>query len=393
MALPVSTQLRYWSIAAAVFFVALWFLGDVILPFVLGGAVAYFLDPVADRLERWGLGRLVATIVISVLGLLTFVLLALLVVPSLVSQAVQLVNSAPTYAQNFQTFLTERFPSLMDEGSILRQSLNTLGQTVQERGGQLIEALFSSAMGVFNIALLIVIVPVVTFYMLYDWDRMVAVIDNLLPRDHAPTVRAIASEIDQTLASFVRGQGTVCLILGVFYAAALMIIGLQFGLVIGVTAGLLTFIPYVGALVGGALSIGLAFFQFWGQWWMIGAVAAVFFFGQFVEGNVLSPNLVGQSVGLHPVWLIFALSAFGSMFGFVGMLVAVPVAAVIGVVIRFFITRYREGLLYQGVAGRPPVFEDSPGLDRDGPAAGGQGGSGQGGGGQGGGGQGGEGPA
>ena len=376
MALPVSTQFRYWSIAAVVFFVALWFLGDVILPFVLGGALAYFLDPVADRLESWGLGRLGATIVISVLMLLTFVVLILAVIPSLVAQAVQLVDSAPTLAQNFQSFLTERFPSLMDEGSVLRQSLGTLGETVQERGGQLIEAVFSSAMGVFNVALLIVIVPVVTFYLLYDWDRMVAAIDNLIPRDHASTIRAIARDIDRTLASFVRGQGTVCLILGAFYAIALMIIGLQFGMVIGVTAGLLTFIPYVGALVGGALSIGLALFQFWGEWWLVGAVAAVFFFGQFVEGNVLSPNLVGQSVGLHPVWLIFALSAFGSMFGFVGMLVAVPVAAVIGVVVRFFMSRYRDGLLYQGVSGglsgglsgRPAVPDVSEASDGEGPA-------------------------
>ena len=199
-------------------------------------------------------------------------------------------------------------------------------------------------------------------------DGLAPRIDNLLPRDHAPVVRQIAHDIDRTLASFVRGQGTVCLILGAFYAIALMLIGLQFGLVIGVTAGLLTFIPYVGALVGGALSIGLALFQFWGEWWMIGAVAIVFFFGQFIEGNVLSPNLVGQSVGLHPVWLIFALSAFGSMFGFVGMLVGVPVAAAIGVVVRFFIDRYREGLLYRGLAGRipgdpsgrPAVFEDTP---------------------------------
>jgi len=360
MALPVSTQLRYWSIAAAVFFVVLWFLGDVILPFVVGGALAYFLDPVADRLENLGLGRLLATIVISVVGVLTFVLLALLVIPTLVAQAAQLADSAPTLAQNFQTFLTERFPSLMDEGSILRQSLASLGQTVQERGGQLIEAVFSSAMGVFNIALLIVIVPVVTFYLLHDWDRMVAAIDNLLPRDHAPVVRQIAHDIDRTLASFVRGQGTVCLILGAFYAIALMLIGLQFGLVIGVTAGLLTFIPYVGALVGGVLSIGLALFQFWGEWWMIGAVAIVFFFGQFIEGNVLSPNLVGQSVGLHPVWLIFALSVFGSLFGFVGMLVAVPLAAAIGVLTRFFSARYRESRLYRGIVERREGEYDDP---------------------------------
>ncbi|MCB1336424.1 MAG: AI-2E family transporter [Maritimibacter sp.] len=348
MALPVGIQLRYWTIAAVVFLVALWFLGDVILPFVLGGAVAYFLDPLADRLENLGLSRLLATAVIAVLALLIFVLLALLVVPTLIAQAVQLVNSAPTLAVNFQNFLTERFPALMDQDSILRHSLDSLGQTVQDRGGEFINALISSAMGVFNIVLLLFIVPVVAVYMLYDWDRAVAAVDNLLPRDHVDTIRQIARDIDRTLASFVRGQGTVCLILGAYYGIALMLIGLQFGLVVGVTAGLISFIPYVGALVGGALSIGLALFQFWGDWWWIGAVAAVFFAGQFLEGNILSPNLVGQSVGLHPVWLIFALSAFGSLFGFVGMLVAVPVAAVIGVVVRFFADRYREGLLYQG---------------------------------------------
>lgn len=368
MALPVGIQMRYWSAAAVAFLVSLWFMGDVILPFVMGGAVAYFLDPVADRLETWGLSRLVATIVISVFGLLIFVVAALLVIPTLVSQAVQLVDTAPTLAMNFQAFLTERFPSLMDEDSILRQSLVTLGETVQDRGGELINAVLYSAMGVFNVVLLIVIVPVVTFYMLYDWDRMVAVIDNLLPRDHAPTIREIGRDIDRTLASFVRGQGTVCLILGGFYAIALMIIGLQFGLVIGVTAGLLTFIPYVGALVGGALSIGLALFQFWGEWWIIGIVAAVFFFGQFIEGNVLSPNLVGQSVGLHPVWLIFALSAFGSMFGFVGMLVAVPLAAAIGVVVRFFADRYRQGRLYRGLTERSDATQEAGATEGDGPA-------------------------
>lgn len=368
MALPVSLQLRYWSLAAVAFLLLLWVLGDVILPFVVGGALAYFLDPIADRLEAWGMTRLGATILISLVGVLVFVLLVLLVVPSLVAQAAQLVNHAPKLAEDAQALLTERFPSLMDEDSTLRQSLSELGAWVQERGGELVNALFSSAMGVFNVVMLVVIVPVVSFYMLYDWDRAVAAVDELLPRDHAPAIREIARQIDQTLASFVRGQLTVCMILGAFYAIALMLIGLNFGLVIGATAGLLTFIPYIGALVGGALSIGLAIFQFWGEWWWIVAVAAVFFFGQFIEGNILSPNLVGQSVGLHPVWLIFALSAFGSLFGFVGMLVAVPVAAVIGVLVRFLLERYQEGLLYRGkaaqqaVAGAPDAGDDA-GLD------------------------------
>jgi predicted PurR-regulated permease PerM len=350
MALPVGAQLKYWTIAAVVFLGALVFLGDVLLPFVLGGAVAYFLDPLADRLERLGLNRILATVAITLGAVLIFTLAALWIVPALVNQAVSLFNIAPSVARDLQNFLTERFPSLMEDDSILRQSLNTVGVKVQESGGALIDAVLSSAMGVVNVVILLVVVPVVAFYLLLDWDRMVASIDDLIPRDHAPTIRKLARDIDITLASFIRGQVTVCLILGAYYAIALMLIGLQFGLVVGFVAGLISFIPYVGALVGGALAIGLALFQFWGEWWLIGGVAAIFMAGQFFEGNILSPNLVGSSVGLHPVWLIFALSAFGANFGFVGMLIAVPVAAAIGVVVRFFADRYREGRLYKGVS-------------------------------------------
>jgi len=352
MALPAPTQLRIWSVAIAVFILVMWLLGDVILPFVLGGAVAYLLDPTADWLERRGLSRTMATALISLMAVLIFAVLALAVIPSLIRQTTALVETAPALLSNLLSFLTDRFPQLMDETSPLRQSLQTFGEMLQSKGGQLVETVLSSAMTLLNIVVLIVIVPVVAFYLLLDWDRMVAEIDELLPRDHAPTIRELARRIDGTLASFIRGQGTVMLILGVYYAALLMLVGLQFGLVVGAVAGLLTFIPYVGALVGGALALGLALFQFWGEWWMIALVAAIFFSGQFLEGNVLTPKLVGSSVGLHPVWLLFALSVFGTLFGFVGMLVAVPVAAAIGVLARFGIEQYKDGLLYKGQDGR-----------------------------------------
>ncbi len=354
MALPVQTQMKYWGIASAIFLLALWFLGDVILPFVLGGAIAYFLDPVADRLEAIGLSRAVSVTIISLIGLLIFVVMALLVVPALIEQAVALFNTAPKLARDLQTFLTTKFPQLGDPNSTLYKTLISLGNTVQERGGQMLEALLSSAASILNIIMLFVIVPVVAFYLLYDWDRMVKVVDDLLPRDHAPVVRRLAREIDQTLASFIRGMGTVCLILGTYYAVALMLVGLQFGLVVGALAGLITFIPYVGALIGGALAIGLALFQFWGDWFSIGLVAGIFALGQVIEGNVLTPKLVGGSIGLHPVWLIFALSVFGTLFGFVGMLVAVPVAAAIGVLARFAISGYKESRLYRGLDGQEP---------------------------------------
>jgi predicted PurR-regulated permease PerM len=352
MSLPVRQQATYWGVAAVLFLAVLWGLGDVILPFIIGGAIAYFLDPVADRLERSGLSRTSATATISIIALLVFVLLALLIVPMLVRQLVQLVNAAPTILGDLQAFLTSRFPHIMDQDSVVRDTLSALGKTIQARGGELASSLLSSAMSVINFIVFIIVVPVVAFYMLLDWDHMIGKIDAALPLDYRAQIRQIGRDIDRVLAGFVRGQVTVCMILGTYYAVALMLAGLQFGLIVGAIAGLITFIPYVGALLGGGLAVGLALFQFWGEWVQIGVVAGIFAMGQFLEGNILTPRLVGKSVGLHPVWLLFALSAFGTMFGFVGMLVAVPVAAAIGVLARFALGQYMGSRLYRGLAGQ-----------------------------------------
>ncbi|MEO1778235.1 MAG: AI-2E family transporter, partial [Pseudomonadota bacterium] len=252
--------------------------------------------------------------------------------------------------EELDRLLHERFPSLADESSTINQSLKSIGETVSERGGQLLNSALTSAASLLNIVVLFVIVPVVAVYLLLDWDRMIERVDALLPRDHAPVIRRLAGEVDQTLAAFIRGMGTVCIILGTYYAIALMLVGLQFGLVVGFVAGLLTFIPYVGAIVGGALAIGLALFQFWGEWLWIVAVAVIFQVGQLIEGNVLTPKMVGDSVGLHPVWLILSLSVFGALFGFVGMLIAVPAAAAFGVLVRFVIEQYKSSRLYNGLS-------------------------------------------
>jgi predicted PurR-regulated permease PerM len=348
MALPGREQVRYWGEATAVFVLALWFLGHVLLPFVLGGAVAYFVDPVADWLERAGLSRPGATAVITVGAILLFLVLLLAVIPTLIYQLIDLVQVLPQLFRDLRSFVAEQFPSLLDENSRIYQALAAVGETLQSKGVVLLETVLGSAASVINVILLLVIVPVVSVYLLLDWDRMIARIDELLPRDHVPVIRRLAREIDQTLASFIRGMGTVCLILGTYYAVALMLVGLNFGLAIGFIAGLVPFIPYLGALIGGALAIGLALFQGWGDWVSIGLGAGLFVLGQVVEGNILTPKLVGNSVGLHPVWLILALSVFGTLFGFVGMLVAVPVAAALGVIARFIVEQYLDSRLYQG---------------------------------------------
>ncbi|MEM7488691.1 MAG: AI-2E family transporter [Pseudomonadota bacterium] len=354
MALPARQQVTYWGIAAAVFLVLLWYLGPVLLPFIVGGAIAYILDPLADRLEALGLPRVAATAVITLVGVLALLGAVAFLIPLLIEQTQTLVSRAPVYFTALRDWLTTRFPAIGAEGGIVQTGLADLGEMVRERGGALAQQVVQGLFGVVNALVFVVVVPVVAFYMLLDWDNMVARVDTLLPRDHVGTIRRLASEIDRTLASFVRGQLTVCLILGTFYSAALLMVGLQFGLVVGAIAGLITFIPYVGALVGGALAIGLALFQFWGvgetstDWLSIGLVAAIFVAGQFLEGNILTPKLVGSSVGLHPVWLLFALSAFGTIYGFVGMLVAVPVAAALGVVARFLVAEYQDSILYRG---------------------------------------------
>lgn len=353
MALPVRQQLAYWGIALAVLTLVLWKLSGVILPFLVGGAIAYFLDPLADRLEARGLSRVAATAVIAVTGLAIFALALLLVIPTLIHQTIQLIQIGPDMVARLQTFLSAKFPALMAEGGALQNAVAAATEMLKGKGGEVAKGLLSSAMSVVNAVVFMVVVPVVSFYMLLDWDRLVAQIDTLLPRDHQPIIRQLATDIDRVLAAFVRGQLTVCLILGSFYAIALSLVGLDFGLVVGAFAGAVTFIPYIGSILGGALAIGLALFQFWGEWVPIGLVAGIFVLGQFLEGNFITPKLVGGSVGLHPVWLIFALSAFGTLFGFTGMLVAVPLAAAIGVLVRFGIGRYQDSLLFQGRSGKP----------------------------------------
>ncbi|WP_109313145.1 AI-2E family transporter [Ruegeria sp. AU67] len=349
MALPVKDQLRYWGVAAVIFVLCLWALGDVLLPFVIGGAIAYFLDPLADRLENLGLSRMAATAIITVVGILGFALAILMVVPALITQLIELVEVMPSLFQQLRSFIELQFPSLLDRESNSHQFLVSLGETLKSKTGDVLQSVAASVGSAINVVVLLVIVPVVAVYMLLDWDRMIARIGDLLPRDHAPTIKRLSGEIDAVLASFVRGMGTVCLILGTYYAVALMAVGLQFGLIVGFIAGLVTFIPYLGALIGGTLAIGLALFQFWGDWAQIGLVAGIFALGQVTEGNFLTPKLVGSSVGLHPVWLLLALSVFGALFGFVGMLIAVPVAAALGVLARYATSVYLGSRLYTGL--------------------------------------------
>jgi predicted PurR-regulated permease PerM len=346
-------QAFFWTGAVLVFGLFLFVFSDILLPFIAGMALAYFLDPVADRLERLGFSRLWATIVILLAFVVLLVLALMIIVPVLANQFADLMKNMPDYIGRLQGLVTSFDPAWIEKtlgvsAAQLKDGLNSLMTEAIGFVTSLFKSLWSSGLAIINIVSLFVVAPVVAFYMLLDWDRMVATVDGWVPREHVATVRAIASEIDRSIAGFVRGQGTLCLILGIYYALGLTVVGLNFGLLIGLLAGLISFIPYVGSLTGLVLALGVAFVQFWPDWMWIAAVAGIFFVGQFIEGNILQPKLVGSSVGVHPVWLMFALLAFGALFGFVGLLVAVPCAAAIAVIMRFAIARYKASPLYRG---------------------------------------------
>lgn len=346
-------QIAFWLVAAIAFVAFLYVFSAILLPFFAGMILAYFLDPIADRLERLGLSRLAATVVILLGFIVALVLGMMLVIPILLTQATEFLGRLPEYLTRLQSLLTDFDPEWLSDivgvdPAALRDGLNSLLSQGTGFLTGLVSSIVSSGRTLIDIAGLFVVTPVVAFYMLLDWDNMVERVDSWIPRDHLATVRQIFTDIDLAVAGFVRGQGTVCLVLGLFYAVSLTLVGLNFGLLIGLFTGLIGFIPYVGSMIGLVLSVGVALVQFWPEWHWVAAVAAIFFAGQFVEGNILQPNLVGKSVGLHPVWLMFALFAFGALFGFVGLLVAVPAAAAVGVLVRFALTRYLASPFYRG---------------------------------------------
>ncbi|MEE9299682.1 MAG: AI-2E family transporter [Alphaproteobacteria bacterium] len=355
--MAIRTRAAIWLGIAAFILVFLAFLSDILLPFVAGMAVAYFLDPVADRLEKWGCSRTLATTLITLGFILISAGIIVFVVPLLYGQIIDFLRRLPEYVATIRTdvlpavqqWLAGLDPSQVDRAETLIAGFSerAVNFMINVLGG-----IWRSGLGLVNLLALVFITPVVTFYLLRDWDRIVTKVDSWLPRDHAPVIREQLLQIHFTLAAFVRGQGIICLILSIFYGITLTVIGLDFGLVIGIAAGLVSWIPYVGSIGGLAVSVGLAALQY-PDAFHIGLVAGVFILGQLVADYFLTPKLLGKRVRLHPVWIIFAMLAGGSLFGFVGLMLSVPLAAVIGVLARFSISRYMESPLYHGGSDGP----------------------------------------
>ncbi len=341
----------FWLVALVVFVGLLWILSPILLPFVLGISIAYALEPLNRRLTKRGMSRALASFIILASFVLAFAVLLLLITPPLLRQLSGFIDRAPAYAQRLQSLVSDpNYPWLKhfvgdnltggSAGDLMNQAMGYLSGFVA--------SLWSKGQAMLSIFSLLIITPVVAFYLGCDWDRMMSSIDQFVPLQQRDTVRKIAGQIDATISAYVHGQSSVCLILGSYYAVGLTVAGLSFGFLIGVVGGLISFIPYVGSLTVLVVSLCVAVAQFFPDWGHILIVAGIIMFGQFLEGNVLAPKLVGHSVGLHPVWLMFALFAFGYLFGFVGLLLAVPLAAAAGVLMRFALQRYRESPLYTG---------------------------------------------
>lgn len=352
-------------------------LSSTLLPFIAGLVLAYLLNPLASRLERLGLNRLGASLTILLLFVFALLFAIVLVAPPLARQLFGFAKSLPDYLTKLQSLAMQAVDALGERYGgawLTRLGLGGGGeqaaapQSITDLAGQgasalslIVQSLWNGGAALVGLVSIFFVTPVVAFYILLDWALLVEALDGLIPLGHRATVHALAREIDAAMAGFLRGQSLVCLFLGLWYAIGLSLVGLNFGLLIGLSGGLLTFVPYVGSLTVLVAGVGVALAQSWPGWTLPLLVLGVVGLGQFIEANFLTPRLVGASVGLHPVWLIFALLAFGSLMGFSGLLIAVPVAAAAGVLLRFAVRQYRQSSLYLGSEATTPTHVDLTG--------------------------------
>lgn len=353
----IERQVLFWMAALLLLILAIGLLKDILLPFVVGIVVAYFLNPLADGLERIGLPRMLASALILVMAILAFAAVAIFVVPLLVTQAQQLAAALPDELARLRTLVeawarTQLGPRFPQFEAALDGALGGFAQNWAGIAGWVASSLWDRGLALINFVSLLLVTPLVVFYLLVDWHPMMAKLNGWLPRAHAPVIRGLAHEVNDAVSAFIRGQGTVCIILGIFYAAALSAIGLRYGLLVGLATGLLGFVPFIGWLLGLLTASTLAIVQYWPESLPLLMVIGIFLAGQVLDAGFLAPSIVGSKIGLHPVWLIFALFVFSYLFGFVGVLVAVPVAAAIGVLVRFALRLYLAS----------PVYDDGRGV-------------------------------
>lgn len=350
-----------WVLAAVVAAALLYLLRGALFPFLAGMAIAYLFDPVADRLERLGMPRGTAAGIIVLVVVAVIIAVLVILGPLLVGQIAGLMSRVPGYFEQLSDFVDPLVATLRErvgdtEMERVQEAIRAQSGEVVAWLGRLIAGLLSSGIVLFQVVSVLVIMPLIAFFMLRDWDRIVAYVDSLVPPQFADSVREQATEIDVRLAAYLRGMGLMCILLAAWYGIMLSVIGLDFGLVVGIGAGLISFIPYIGTIVGIGAAVGIALAQY-AQWWPIVGVLAIFLVGQVVQDYVLYPKFLGDRIGLHPAWVLFALFAGGTLLGFTGVLLSIPAAAVVGVLARHGVSRYRSSGLFGDSSGRVSAGE------------------------------------
>lgn len=349
-------QVLFWLAIGVALTLAILLLQKILLPFVAGLVLAYALDPLVDRLAKLGLGRLLASSIVVLLLLVVFVVVLVFLVPLLLSQAQQFIASIPGEVERllpiFKTWAREQMgPRFDDVSAAIDQALANSSANWTSYAGVVLQSILARGSAVIDFLSILFITPIVVFYLLVDWPAMLKRLSDWMPRDHEQTLRGLAGDIDKAVAAFIRGQGVVCLVLGTIYTVGLSSIGLDYGLLIGIATGVMSFVPVVGTVLGLIAASTVALVQGWPDLTLLIMVLGIFVLGQALDSGFLSPRIVGPAIGLHPVTLIFALIVFSYLFGFVGVLVAIPVSAAIGVLIRFGLKLYLQSAIYKGTAG------------------------------------------
>lgn len=352
-------QVLIWIGLLLALVLALWVFRGILLPFVVGAALAYLLNPLVNQLQKWRFSRVWATVVVLLCMLAIVISLFFMFLPLIGQQIIGLIQRLPAYFADLQELAVRYSPEINEwlgpeRAAQVQTSINDLTRQALGFIATLPAELVNIGLTGASVLAFTVLAPVVAFYLLLDWEGMVKGINNLLPKTHYDEIKGVLRDIDKSMAGVIRGQGGVLLIDAAFYATALSLAGLNYGLAVGLIAGLLSFVPFVGFAVGLGLSVGIAIVQFAPNWWMVGLIAGIFLFWQFIEGNVLYPKLVGSSININPVWMMFALLALGAVFGFVGLLLAVPMAAIASVLIRYGVRKYKASSLYLGPTAPDP---------------------------------------
>lgn len=348
-------NITFWAVSISIFLLFVFLFSSILMPFVLGFVIAYMLNPTLVKLNNdWRVPRRISIISLLTVFFVFVTLLVALIAPILYNEFVVLAKSLPGHIDTIYGWVEPHTVKLQqylgnEEMQQLKDGVKSQAGSIVKIGKNLLSGVAGGGQAVVSFATTLVLTPIVAFFVMQEWAHITKWMENMMPHHQRSTIKDILKQIDTKLSGFVRGQLMVSGILALFYAVALAVAGLNYGFLIGLISGVLSIIPMVGSVIGLFVSVLVAVIQVWaeGDWMFVGIIAGIFIFGQIVEGNFLTPKLVGDSVGLHPLWVMFALMAGGAVLGILGMLLAVPVAAVIGVLVTFGIMQYKKSEYYK----------------------------------------------